>query len=38
MADLLEEYRRQRRLKLEGNIYHRLGGIGLQSNHIEGYT
>ena len=23
MRELLEEYRRQRRLKLEGNIYHK---------------
>lgn len=37
MADLLEEYRRQRRLKLEGNIYHKTQvELAYNSNHIEG--
>lgn len=37
MADLLEEYCRQRRLKLEGNIYHKTQvELAYNSNHIEG--
>ena len=37
MADLLEEYRRQRRLKLEGNIYRKTQvELAYNSNHIEG--
>lgn len=37
MRELLEEYRRQRRLKLEGNIYHKTQvELAYNSNHIEG--
>lgn len=37
MAALLEEYRRQQRLGLEGNIYHKTQiELAYNSNHIEG--
>lgn len=37
MRELLEEYRRQRRLGLEGNIYHKTQvEMAYNSNHIEG--
>lgn len=37
MSNLLEEYRRQRRIGLEGNIYHKTQvELAYNSNHIEG--
>ena len=37
MRELLGEYRRQRRLGLEGNIYHKTQvELAYNSNHIEG--
>lgn len=37
MGELLEEYRRQRRLRLEGNIYHKTQvELAYNSNHMEG--
>ena len=37
MRELLWEYRRQRRLGLEGNIYHKTQvELAYNSNHIEG--
>lgn len=37
MGALLEEYRRQRRIGLEGNVYHKTQvELAYNSNHIEG--
>lgn len=37
MGQLLDEYRRQKRIKLEGNIYHKTQvELAYNSNHIEG--